>query len=245
MTGATPPQTPAPTRVELMGGRRPSWIGNRWPWVALALVLAAALAAVGTWGRSLLPGRPHFAGAVFQPPAPAYDFRLPDQDGRIVSLSSLRGKAVALTFLYTHCPDVCPLIAEALHRTYQHLGDIRGRVALIAVSVDPNGDTPAAVRDFLVGHHVAGELTYLTGSFDQLRPVWAHYYVGSDAQQVTPEAATAARPSPDQVGHTAIVYVIDPKGRIVAFLPGNFDPQDLVTDLRLLAPRATGRKSPP
>src|SRR5579872_4038648 len=40
---------------------------------------------------------------------PAYDFRLTDQDGRPVALTDFRGKSVALTFLYVHCPDVCPL----------------------------------------------------------------------------------------------------------------------------------------
>jgi protein SCO1/2 len=207
--------------------------------VALAIVLAAALTLVATWGRSLLPGHPSLAGTVLTPPIPAYDFRLPDQDGRPVSLSSLRGRVVALTFLYTHCPDVCPLIADMLHKAYQRLGaSTAGRVAFVAVSVDPGGDTPEAVRDFLAAHHVDHELTYLRGSFDQLRPVWAHYYVGSDAQEVTPQAAQAAHPRPDQVGHTAIVYVIDPGGKIIEFLPGNFDPQDLATDLRLLASRA-------
>ncbi len=206
--------------------------------MGLAVVLTAALAAVATWGRVLLPGHPTLAGAVLQPPVLAYDFRLPDQDGRIVSLSGLRGKVVALTFLYANCPDVCPLIADMLHKAYQQLGDTTGHVAFVAVSVDPNGDTPAAVREFLAKHHVEGELTYLRGSFAQLRPVWAHYYVGSDAAEVTPEATAASKALPTQVGHTAIVYVIDPQGKITVFLPGNFDPRDLVTDLRILAPPA-------
>ena len=239
MPQGTPAHAPTTTRVALIGRRRAPWLGTRWPWVALAIALIAALALVATWGRSLLPGRSSLAGAVLQPPVPAYHFRLPDQDGRPVSLSRLRGRVVALTFLYTHCPDVCPLLTDMLHTAYEQLGDTAGHVALLAVSVDPNGDTPAAVRDFLAKHHVEHELTYLRGSFDQLRPVWAHYYVGSDAQDVTPEAAAAAKPGPGQVGHTAIVYVIDPQGKIVAFLPANFDPRDLVTDLRLLARRAT------
>lgn len=148
-----------------------------------------------------------------------------------------RGKAVALTFLYAHCPDVCPLIADTLHQAFTQLGSTAGRVALVAVSVDPNGDTPAEVRDFLAKHHVEHELTYHRGTFEQLRPVWAHYYVGSDAREINP-AETPSTPRPEQVGHTAIVWLIDPQGKISAFLPGNFDPRDLVTDLRVLAARA-------
>ena len=61
--------------------------------------------------------------------------------------------------------------------------------------------------------------------------------MGSDAKEVNPAASAAAAPTPDQVGHTAIVYVIDPSGKITLFLPGNFDPNDLVADIRVLASR--------
>ncbi len=216
--------------------RRPVTVWLRgwwWRWVVLLIVLNAALLGVGLWARLTTP--PPLQGAVLTPPVPAYDFRLVDQGGRSVSFSGFRGKAVALTFLYTHCPDICPVVADQMRATYQRLGDLTGRVAFVAVSVDPNGDTPAAIREFLKAHRVEGILTYLHGSFAQLRPVWARYYVGSDATEVNPEAVAASQPTPQQVGHTAIVYVIDPKGEIRAFLPGNFDPKDLEADLKILA----------
>lgn len=212
----------------------PVWLGGWWRWVVLFIVVDAALLGVGLWARARL-ATPPLQGAVLTPPVPAYDFRLADQDGRGVSFSSFRGKVVALTFLYTHCPDICPLIADQMRATYQRLGNLTNRAAFVAVSVDPNGDTPAAIREFLKTHRVEGILTYLHGSFAQLRPVWAHYYVGSDAREVNPEAVAASQPTTQQVGHTAIVYVIDPKGEIRAFLPGNFDPKDLEADLRILA----------
>lgn len=230
----TLPRTPPPPPGQQERAVRPR---TRWVWAILAAGLLVAVAAAVTWERTRGGGPPLLQGAVLTPPVPAYDFRLPDQDGRMVSLSDLRGKAVALTFLYAHCPDVCPLVAETLHQAYTQLGDLAGRVALVAVSVDPRGDTPEAVRTFLATHHVQHELTYLRGSFAQLRPVWSHYYVGSDAKEVNPEAAAASSPLAQQVGHTALVYVIDPQGKINAFLPANFDPKDLVTDLRLLASR--------
>src|SRR5579883_2632399 len=194
-----------------------------WPRLAFAAAASLVLAAGGTWVYVRYATRPPLAGTVLTPPIRAFDFRLPDQHGQMVALSDFRGKAVALTFLYTHCPDVCPLIADKMGRAYRQLGDVAKRVALVAVSVDPNGDTPEAVEQFLTVHRVAGLLTYLHGSFAQLRPVWAHYYVGSDAKEVNPEAVAASRPTPQQVTHTAIVYVIDPTGEIRAFLPGDFD----------------------
>jgi protein SCO1/2 len=196
----------------------------------LAITVAAAAVVVRT---RLTP--PELTGAVLTPAPVAQDFRLQDVNGRWVSLSSLRGKVVILTFLYAHCPDVCPLIADSLHRAYGLLGATADKAAFVAVSVDPNGDTVTAIHHFLIEHHVQGELTYLRGTFAELRPVWAHYYVGSDVKEVNPEAVAAAKPAADRVGHTAIVYVIDPSGKIRTFLSGNFDPRDLVTDVKALA----------
>lgn len=212
----------------------PFW-RRRWKVLVALNLVAAALIGAGAWSLAKHLNPPQLQGTILTPPTHAYNFQLPDQNGRVVSLADFRGKTVALTFLYTHCPDVCPLTADMLHLTYLRLGDMAPRVAFVAVSVDPQGDTPAAVREFLAGHHVEKDLIYLIGSFAQLRPVWANYYVGSDAKMVNPQAAAASTPTPQQVGHTAIVYVIDPKGEIRAFLPGNFDPKDLETDLRLLA----------
>lgn len=223
------------------GGRSDPWsvaiLRRRWARLAIAAVVALALARTGVWAyvRSTTP--PPLVGAVLTPPIQAFDFHLPDQHGRVVSLSDLRGKAVALTFIYTHCPDVCPLIADNMGHVYRQLGNVANGVALVAISVDPKGDTPEAIQQFLKNHRVEGALTYLHGSFAQLRPVWAHYYVGSEAKEVK-EAAAAFKQTPEQVGHTAIVYVLDPRGQIRVFLPANFDPKDLVTDLRLLAPAA-------
>lgn len=201
----------------------------RWWWAAALIVMIAAGA---FWARGRTAAPQALEGAVLTPPVTAYDFRLPDQDGRIVSLSALRGKVVALTFLYTHCPDYCPLIAEQLGAVHAHLASLSDRVAFVAVSVDPSGDTPDVIREFLAAHHVAGVLTYVRGTAAQLRPVWDHYFVTSDARSGA--SAGAGVPTP-AISHTTIVYVIDTQGRIRAFLPANFDPKDLVTDMRVLA----------
>jgi len=194
--------------------------------------VAAAVGLTGVWWHAEVGSTPALIGTVPNPPIPTYDFRLTDQSGREVTLSGLRGRAVVLTFLYVHCPDVCPVIADNLHRTDTALGPTRQHVVFVAVSVDPRGDTPAAVREFLAVHHLGGVLEYLTGSYAQLKPIWTHYYVESDASAGLLETAEVHGTSPDRVGHTAIVYLIDPTGRVRAFLSSNFAPQDLATDLR-------------
>ncbi len=202
--------------------------GLRTRWGRLVFVVLLAIAGGTFWTHVRFAAPPALAGDVLTPPAPAYDFRLMDQRGQTVALSDFRGKAVVLTFLYARCPDACPLIAELMRTTYESLEDVAGRAAFVAVSVDPRGDTPEAIRAFLKVHRVEGVLTYLHGSSAQLRPVWGHYSVGSR------EVIAASQATPPLVGHTAAVYIIDPRGRIRASLPENFAPRDLAKDLRLL-----------
>lgn len=213
--------------------RRMTWI-----WILVVAVLAGGAAAVVVMARVSAPA-PALQGAVVTPPMPTYDFTLRDERNRQVRLSDFRGKAVALTFLYTHCPDACPLTAQKLHQTRRQLGDLASRVAFLAVSVDPAGDTPEAVRAFLAAHQVDGELSYLTGSFVDLQRVWGYFLVASDAKDPAANARSGAGPakppsSPGFVGHSSIVHVIDPSGNLRVFLPGDFDPKDLSTDLRIL-----------
>ena len=225
----TPRPCPGPLGTARLRRRR------LWPVAVAAAGALAWSAATSSHAPRPLP----LAGAVLTPPVAASDFRLQDQDDRVVSLSNLRGKVVALTFLYTSCPDVCPLIVEQMRAARQQLAETAREAAFLAVSVDPAGDTPVAIRRFLRQHHMEGALTYLHGSVAQLRQVWAHYYVGSDAREVNSAAVGAVAPPSGPVDHTAIVYIIDPRGQIRAFLPGNFDPKDLVVDIRTLAARAS------
>src|SRR3954447_1655178 len=103
----------------------PSWIRwARWvmPLVALLIVGAFAAARYGVPGIKSAPRELKDAAiANGRPPAP--DFTLTNQLGQQESLSSFRGKPVAMTFIYTNCADVCPLIAWNMHLTYDQLGN--------------------------------------------------------------------------------------------------------------------------
>jgi protein SCO1 len=235
MTGNSPEITSSQVSPAATAAQRRAWHRQWLLRAAIVTLLAAPVAVAAGWVFAKYAKPPTLAGAVVTPPIQAPDFRLTDQRGTVVSMSALRGKVVALTFLYTHCPDACPLIADMMHEAYQRLGEGARRVALVAVSVDPRGDTPEAVRAFLATHHVEYELTYLTGSFAELKAVWGSYYIGTEARDFSPKTAAKGRQSAELVGHSALVYVIDPRGQIRAILPSNFDPNDLVTDVRILA----------
>lgn len=155
--------------------------------------------------------------------APALDLR--NYQGRRVTLAQYRGKAVLVTFLYTHCPEVCPLIASNLHRTLQLLGPRASRVQVIAVSVDPRGDTPAAVARFLGEHEMTGRMQYLIGSAAELSRTWAAWGVGAKAQVG----------QPDLVAHSALVYGIDARGRLTTIYPATFEPSQIAHDVPRLA----------
>jgi protein SCO1 len=153
----------------------------------------------------------------------APDFRLKDQFGKQISLSQFKGRPTVVTFLYTHCPDVCPLVADKLHMVVQSLGKNAPHVAILAVSMDPKGDTVSAALNFSSVHKLVNSWHFLVGSLSQLGPVWSSYTV--DAQ-----AATSA----GTVTHSTFVYVIDKQGRERVLLDNDFTPLQLTNDLKIL-----------
>jgi len=152
---------------------------------------------------------------------PAPDFRLTDQLGAPISLSQFKGKPVVLTFLYTHCKDLCPLTAEKLHVVMQNLGSNAQNVAVLAVSIDPKGDTTAAALAFSKAHRMEGYWHFLTGTFNALSPIWSNYDVYADT-------------SDQSVNHSFALYVLDKQGRERIFLDDGFTPAELTADLKIL-----------
>lgn len=156
---------------------------------------------------------------------PAPDFTL--TDGRTaapLALSSLRGKVVVLAFLYTRCPDVCPLTAERFRVTQDALGDDADDVVFLAVSTDPANDTPQAVQAFSQDHRLSDSWHYLIGSRAQLAPVWSAYGIVA-----TPDPAGGPT-----VTHTDAVYLIDRQGRERVLLRTDALEESLLDDLRIL-----------
>ena len=129
-----------------------------------------------------------------------------------------------ITFLYTHCPDVCPLIAGNLHTSVKKLGPKAANLQIVAVSTDPRGDTPKTVKKFLAAHQLTGTMRYLIGSKSKLGAVWKTWSV----------AARPDRTSPDRVEHSALIYGISASGKITTLYPSNFNPAQIVNDVPLL-----------
>ena len=163
------------------------------------LLLATALA--GCASERHEAQQPAFVGPTLENPSTPPAFALSDQNGRVLRLAALRGKVVLVTFLYTHCPDVCPLTASNLNTTLRRLGPQRSDVEVLAVSVDPVGDTPQAVRSFVHTHRLLPQFHYVTGPRRRLQRIWRAYDV------------TAVRNGNDElVDHTLYTLLVDRGG---------------------------------
>jgi protein SCO1 len=166
-----------------------------------------------------------YFGTLTLPAEPAPPIHLRNYLGQPVTLGAYRGKAVLVTFLYTHCPDICPLITSNLRVALNMLGARASQAQVIAVSVDPHGDTPASVADFLRAHGMVGRMQYLLGSGAELAQTWSAWKVGS-----TPEVG-----QPNLVAHSALVYGISASGKLTTIYPATFEPSEIVHDVPRLA----------
>lgn len=134
-------------------------------------------------------------------PAPA--FALIDQNGKRVALKDFRGTAIIVTFLFTHCSDVCPLLAQMLARVDQQLSEAeRAKLRFVGISVDPRRDTPQQMKRFLRERNLPEtRWTLLTGSVKELTQAASDYGV-------------VARPDPrGDLVHNTVFILIDGKGR--------------------------------
>jgi protein SCO1/2 len=202
--------------------RRRTWWGRTW-WAAGAFALLAA-ALLGSEASSAAP-RKGFIGATIQNPSVVPDFALRDQAGRMVTIKAERGKLVLLTFLYTECRDVCPLVAGNLNTALRRLGSAKKDVTVLAISVDPVGDTPKAVRRYVRDHRLLPQFHYLIGSKRELAPVWAAYSVVSK------------RRARGDVDHTLYTLLVDRSGKARVLYDATALPGEIVHDIRLLEQR--------
>ncbi|HEV2590794.1 MAG TPA: SCO family protein [Gaiellaceae bacterium] len=165
-----------------------------------------------------------FDGPAIDRPVRVPDFALHDQTGRLIRLSRQRGNVVLLTFLYTHCRDMCPLTAASLNAV---LGLSGAHVTVLAVSVDPRGDTQASVRRFVREHHLRPAFHYLRGSRAALQRVWKEYGVSTRLRLFGQTVES----------HTLYTLLVDRTGRDRVVFDSTASPRAIAHDVRLLLGR--------
>lgn len=189
-----------------------------WNWRAVVLAVLASCA-MHAWGHTTkVNARLPIVGA-------APEFALTTQTGERLALSDLRGKVLAVTFIYTTCKDTCPLLTAKMAIIQRNLGaDFGPRVRFASISVEPEVDTPAVLKAYAdkYGADPAG-WSFLTGTGAEIRDVVKRY------------GAFAKRVKPGNVDHLFLTSLIDRKGMLrVQYLGYRFDPDEMLRDLRVL-----------
>jgi protein SCO1/2 len=143
------------------------------------------------------------------------DFALVDETGRPVTSQSFAGQWRLMYFGYSFCPDVCPVdtanLAAGFSAFEKAAPERAARVQPLFVTVDPERDTPAALREFTDSFHP--RLVGLTGSPDQVAAALKTFRIYAKRRE-------GATPDSYLMDHMAAIYLFDPEGRPVAFLPG-------------------------
>ncbi len=159
---------------------------------------------------------------------PAPPFTLTSQDGVPVALADLRGKVVALAFIYTGCPDICPMLTQRMVDVQDALGPAFGaKVAFVSITLDPERDTPEVLKDYAQFWSAKPEgWSFLTGSLEAVRDVTRRYGV------------FFAKKEDGSVEHSQLTTLVDADGRIrVQYLGARFDPEEFRRDLMSLVDR--------
>jgi len=192
--------------------------------VAAGLVLALLLA-----GAALMHFAPGATGSqvmkagMFSPPREAPGFSLSGSDGSELTLARFRGKAVLLTFGFTHCAAVCPTTLATLAQARSGLGGAAGSVQVIYVTVDPARDSAGHMRSYLA----AFDRSFIgaTGTPEMLASVRQNYGVTAVKEGSGPDYAMA---------HTSSIFLIDRAGTLRAVMPYGHPASDFVHDIKLL-----------
>jgi len=180
---------------------------------SIVLLLAATFLFLNTTRSN----NPKFNGSIIDPPTPATDFTLTNQDGQLASLSDIKGKYLLIFFGFTSCTEECPATMAILSQVRTGLGANADQAQIVFISTDPARDSPSAVKTFIDRFDPTS--IGFTGSLSELQSVWMDYGV-----MVLDSGET----------HSIRVYLVDPEGNWrLTYAPAS-NPQEIVDDIELL-----------
>ena len=145
--------------------------------VRITLVLALVGLAASAFGLGTRE-QPKLSGTVLEHPSPAADFTLIDQNNKAFNMADTKGKVVLLAFIYTHCTDICPYEAVKVKLAHDMLGSDVKNVVLVAVTTDPERDTPQVCSAYSKTLGLSDGWYFLGGKAPAVQAVWASYGIG-------------------------------------------------------------------
>jgi protein SCO1/2 len=189
---------------------------------ARPLVIATAFASSLVVGLLVLFWAMGGVSKVVQPAAVGGPFQLTDQNGKAVTDASLKGKPTLIFFGYTHCPDVCPTSLFEMSEVLRAMGKDADKVNAVFISVDPERDTPATMKDYLSSFdpHLEG----LSGDPAETAKVITSYRVYAKKVPMKDGDYT--------MDHTALIYLMDRDGRFVSPFNLKRSPEEAATELK-------------
>jgi protein SCO1/2 len=186
------------------------------------LVIATAFAASLVVGLLIMFWAMGGVSKVAQPAAIGGPFQLTDQNGKAVTDKNLKGKPTLIFFGYTHCPDVCPTSLFEISEVLRALGKDADKINAVFISVDPERDTPATMKEYLSSFdpHLEG----LSGDPAETARVISSYRVY--AKKVPTKDGDYT------MDHTALIYLMDRDGRFVSPFNLKRTPEEAAADLK-------------
>ncbi len=211
--------------TETTPDRKPT--GTRWLLISAALlVVSIAAVAVFSVSQGRLPfGAPSFNGVLMQSPEPVPDFEMMASTGERVRLSDFHGKPVLLYFGYTYCPDACPTTMNELRKVMEQLGPRADDVQVVMVSVDPERDTPDALREYLA--NFGATFIGLSGSEEELLSAATPLGVYFRKHDGTPASGYL-------VDHSTTLMAVDPDGFLRLLYPYETPADAIAEDMRTM-----------
>jgi protein SCO1 len=163
---------------------------------------------------------------------PAPEFTLTQQNGKRLALKELRGKVLAITFIFASCADTCPLLTAKLVDIQNRLGsDFGPKVYFVSITVDPERDTPDVLKRYAEAYKVnpAG-WAFLTGTPAEIRDVAKRYGIYTK------------KTSRGDVDHTFLTSLVDQSGTLrVQYMGVQFNPDEMLRDLQSLMKETKSR----
>jgi protein SCO1/2 len=163
---------------------------------------------------------------------PAPEFTLTQQDGKRLALKELRGKILAITFIFASCADTCPLLTAKMAGLRDRLGpDFGSKVYFLSITVDPERDTPEVLKRYAEAYkaNLAG-WAFLTGTNAEIHEVAKRYGI------------YYKKTSRGDVDHTFLTSLVDQNGTLrVQYMGVRFDPDEMLRDLRSLMKETSAR----
>jgi len=215
----------------------------RWLVLGLALslgvtILSATFLLWVTAGRNAATELPDLATM------PA--FQLTDQEGLTVTADQYRGKVLLVGFIYTNCDDICPMLTAQMRSLQEDLqsAGLLGEAQLLSISVDPEVDTPAVLREYAAGYGVdTTTWRFLTGEVDHVRKVVVEGFL-LGYQQVPAAGGHAGHGGTTdtadyRVEHSGRIALVDQAGTIRAYYDGTeLDRERVIREVRTLVTKA-------